>query len=88
MGHRHHTEEQIVSILKEAQTGIRTEDLCRKYNVSTNTFYKWRQRYGGMDLSEMRRLKLLEGENARLKRIVADLTLDNQALKEINSKNW
>ena len=88
MANRKYTEEQIVNILKEAQAGIKTEDICRKYNVSGNTFYKWRQRYGGMEVSEMKRLKDLEDENRRLKHIVADLTLDNQALKAINSKNW
>jgi putative transposase len=88
MANRKYTEEQIVNILKEAQAGIKTEDICRKYNVSGNTFYKWRQRYGGMEVSEMKRLKALEDENRRLKHIVADLTLDNQALKAINSKNW
>lgn len=88
MANRKYNEEQIVNILKEAQAGIKTEDICRKYNVSGNTFYKWRQRYGGMEVSEMKRLKALEDENRRLKHIVADLTLDNQALKAINSKNW
>lgn len=88
MAKKRFTEEQIVGILKEAQTGIKTEDLCRKYNVSANTFYSWRRRYGGMEVSEVRRLKSLEDENRRLKQIVADLTLDNQALKAINSKNW
>lgn len=88
MSKKRFTEEQIVGILKEAQTGIRTEDLCRKYNVSTNTFYNWRQKYGGLEISEVRRLRCLEDENRRLKQIVADLTLDNQALKAINSKNW
>jgi len=85
---RKYTEEQIVNILKEAQAGIKTEDICRKYNVSTNTFYKWRQKYSGMEVSDVKRLKALEDENRRLKHIVADLTLDNQALKAINSKNW
>jgi len=88
MSKKRFTEEQIVGILKEAQTGVRTEDLCRKYNVSTNTFYNWRQKYAGMEVSDVRRLKCLEDENRRLKHIVADLTLDNQALKAINSKNW
>jgi len=88
MAKKRFTEEQIVGILKEAQTGIKTEDLCRKYNVSTNTFYNWRQKYAGMEVSDVRRLKCLEDENRRLKHIVADLTLDNQALKLINSKNW
>lgn len=88
MAKRKYTEEQVVNILKESQAGIKTEDICRKYNVSANTFYKWRQRYGGMEVSEMKRLKALEDENRRLKHLVADLTLDNQALKAINAKNW
>jgi putative transposase len=85
---RKYTEEQIVNILKEAQAGMKAEELCRKYNVSTNTFYKWRQKYSGMEASDVKRLKALEDENRRLKHIVADLTLDNQALKAINAKNW
>ncbi len=88
MAKKRFTEEQIVGILKESQTGIRTEDLCRKYNVSTNTFYNWRQKFADMEVSDVRRLRCLEDENRRLKQIVADLTLDNQALKLINSKNW
>lgn len=85
---RKYTEEQIVNILKEAQAGMKAEELCRKYNVSTNTFYKWRQKYSGMEASDVKRLRALEDENRRLKHIVADLTLDNQALKAINAKNW
>lgn len=85
---RRYTEEQIVNILKEGQAGMKTEDLCRKYNVSTNTFYNWRQKFSGMEVSDVKRLRALEDENRRLKHIVADLTLDNQALKAINSKNW
>mgnify|MGYP001459993349 CR=1 FL=1 len=88
MANRKYTEEQIVNILREAQSGIKVEEICRKYNVSANTFYKWRQKYGGMEVSDVKRLKALEDENRRLKHIVADLTLDNQALKAINAKNW
>jgi putative transposase len=88
MANRKYTEEQIVNILKEAQSGVKVEEICRKYNVSANTFYKWRQKYGGMEVSDVKRLKALEDENRRLKHIVADLTLDNQALKAINAKNW
>jgi len=88
MAKRKYTEEQVVNILKESNSGIRTEDLCRKYNVSPNTFYKWRQKYAGMEVSDVKKLRALEDENRRLKTIVADLTLDNQALKAINSKNW
>lgn len=88
MANRKYTEEQIVKILKEAQSGVKVEEICRKYNVSANTFYKWRQKYGGMEVSDVKRLRGLEDENRRLKTIVADLTLDNQALKAINAKNW
>ncbi len=88
MANRKYTEEQIVNILKEAAGGIKVEDICRKYNVSGNTFYKWRQKYAGMEVSDVKRLKALEDENRRLKHIVADLTLDNQALKAINAKKW
>lgn len=88
MSKKRFTEEQIVNILKESSAGIKVQELCRKYNVSANTFYAWRQKYSGMEISDVRRLKALEEENRRLKHIVADLTLDNQALKAINSKNW
>lgn len=88
MANRKYTEEQIVKILKEAQSGVKVEEICRKYNVSANTVYKWRQKYSGMEISDVKRLKALEDENRRLKHIVADLTLDNQALKAINAKNW
>lgn len=82
------SEEQIIGILKESETGARTADLCRKYGMSEKTFYHWKAKYGGLQVSEVRRLKTLEEENRRLKHIVADLTLDNRALKEIASKNW
>lgn len=82
------TEEQIISILKESEAGMKTSELCRKHGISETTFYKWKDKFGGMTISEARRLRSLEQENSRLKQIVADLTLDNRALKEINSKNW
>jgi putative transposase len=88
MTRKRYTEEQIIGILKESEAGVNTQELCRKHGVSDASFYKWKAKYGGMDVSDARRLKALEGENSRLKRIVADLTLDNQALKELNSKNW
>lgn len=88
MANRKYTEAQIVNILKEAQSGVKVEEICRKYNVSSNTVYKWRQKYSGMEISDVKRLRALEDENRRLKHIVADLTLDNQALKAINAKNW
>lgn len=83
-----YTEEQIIAILKEADAGMKVQDLCRKHGISDVTFYKWRSKYGGMEIPEARRLKTLEDENRRLKSLVADLTLDNQALKLVISKKW
>lgn len=88
MPRKRYSEEQIFRILKESQSGIKTVELCRKYGVSQNTFYKWKNKYGGMELSDIKRLKHLEHENSRLKQIVADLMLDNKALKAISEKNW
>jgi len=82
------TEEQKLAVLKEAESGIKVQDLCRKYGISDTTFYKWRSKYGTQKVSEARRLKQLEEENRRLKSIVADLTLRNQALKRVVSKKW
>lgn len=87
MGKRH-TEEQIIGVLKESEAGAKTDELCRKYGISQQTFYKWKSKFGGMEVSDARKLRGLEDENRRLKQIVADLTLDNQALKAINSKNF
>ncbi len=81
------TEEQIIGMLKEQETGAKTADVCRKHGVSEATFYKWKAKYGGMDESEARRLKALEDENARLKKLLAEAMLDNAVLKEISSKN-
>jgi putative transposase len=83
-----YTEEQIVGILKEADAGIAVTQICRKYGISDATYYNWKAKYGGMGTSEVKRLKQLEDENRRLKHIVADLTLDNQALKAVISKNF
>jgi putative transposase len=83
-----YSEEQIVRILNEGASGMKVADLCRKYGMSDATYYNWKAKYGGMGISDVKRLKHLEAENRRLKQIVADLTLDNQALKEINSKNF
>lgn len=82
------TEEQIIGMLKEQEAGAKTGDVCRKYGVSEATFYKWKAKYGGMDVSEARRLKALEDENARLKKLLAEAMLDNAVLKEISSKKW
>ncbi len=88
MQQKRYTEEQIIGILKEAASGVPAVDVCRKHGVSTPSFYKWRAKYAGLEVSDLRKMKGLESENQKLKRIVADLTLDNMALKELASKNW
>lgn len=85
---KRYKEEEIIRILREAESGVAVGELLRKHNVSAGTYYRWKSRYGGMEVQQLRRLKELEGENARLKHIVADQMLDIDALKEINSKNW
>ena len=82
------TEEQIIGILREQEAGVPVADLCRKHGLSSPTFYKWKAKYGGMDVSEARRLKALEDENAKLKRMLADSVLDNVALKDLLGKKW
>jgi len=82
------TEEQIIGVLKEALAGVKVSDLVRKHGVSEHTFYRWKAKYGGMEVSEAKRLRQLEDENRRLKSVVADLTLDNQALKTVLGKRW
>lgn len=81
------TEEQIIRILKEHEGGKKAADIVREYNISEQTFYRWKSKYGGMDVNEAKRLKQLEAENHRLKEIVADLSLDNRILKDVISKN-
>jgi len=88
MPRKRHTEEQIIAILKQGEAGTKTDELCRQNGISTATLYKWKAKFGGMEVSDARKLRALEDENRRLKHIVADLTLDNQALKAINSKNF
>jgi putative transposase len=83
-----YSEEQIIGILKEAEAGIPIVELCRKYGISDATYYNWKAKYGGMTVSDAKKLKQLEDENRRLKQIVADLSLDNQALKAVISKNF
>ena len=85
---KRHTEEQIIGILKQADAGVPIPDLCRQYGVSNATLYKWKSRFGGMEVSDAKKLKSLEGENTKLKHIVADLTLDNKVLKELLSKKF
>lgn len=82
------SEEQIIGVLKELEAGVKLDDIARRIGVSDTTIYNWKAKYGGLTVSEARRLKALEDENGRLKRIVADLTLDNQALKAVISKNF
>ena len=87
MPRKHYTEEQIIGVLKEAETGVKVPDLCRQHGISDGTFYAWRAKYGGLMVSEARRLKTLEDENRRLKQLVAEQALDNQALKCFVEKN-
>ena len=82
------TEEQIIGILREQEAGARTADVCRKHGVSSATFYKWKAKYGRLDVSDARRLRALENENAKLKKLLAEAMLDNAMLKDINSKEW
>lgn len=83
-----YTEEQIIRVLKEQESGVKVSELCRKYGISEQTFYRWRSKYGGMNVSEARRLKALEEENRRLKQIVGEQALDIQALKAVFEKKY
>jgi putative transposase len=83
-----YTEEQIIRVLKEVESGISVTEVCRKYGVAEQTVYRWRNKYGGLDTSELQRLRELEAENNRLKRIVAQQALDIDVLKEVVSKKW
>jgi putative transposase len=82
------TEEQIVLILREQEAGVATADVCRKHGVSSATFYKWKARYGGLDVSDAKRLKALEDENRKLKKLLAEAMLDTVGLKELLAKKW
>jgi len=82
------TEAQIIGILKEGEAGAKTSELARRHGVTEHTIYRWDAKFGGLTVSEAQRLKQLEDENRRLKHLVADLTLDNQALKAVNAKKW
>jgi len=88
MQKKRYTEEQIVRILGEAEAGVKVEELTRKYGVSRNTIYRWRSKCGGLEISDVRRMKELEEENRRLKRIVADQTLEIDAVKHVLKKKW
>jgi len=83
---RRFSEEQIIGVLKEAEAGPKSTDLCRRHGISEQTFYRWKAKYAGLEVNEAKRLRALEHENSRLKRLVADPTLDNQALKELVGK--
>ena len=82
------TEEQIIAILREQESGAKTADVCRKHGISDATFYKWKAKFGGMEVSDARRLKVFESENAKLKKLLAEAMLDNAMLKDIASKKW
>lgn len=82
-----YTEQQIAFALKQAETGTRVDEVCRKMGISEATFYNWKKKFGGLGVSELRRLRQLEDENSRLKQIVADLTLDKQMLQDVLKKN-
>lgn len=88
MARKRHTEEQIIAVLKEAEVGVGIQELCRKHGISDPTFYKWRAKYAGLEVSDVKKLRQLEDENRRLKQMVAEQALDIQALKAINAKNW
>ena len=82
------TEEQIIAVLKELEAGAAAKEVCRRHGISEQSIYRWKAKYGGMETSDVKRLRVLEDENRRLKHLVADLTLDNQALKAVVSKKW
>jgi putative transposase len=82
------TEEQMIGILKEAEAGLKVAELCRKYGISDATYYNWKAKFGGMTVSEAQRLKALEAENAKLKRLLAEAMLDNAALKDVVGRKW
>jgi putative transposase len=82
------SEEQIIAILREHEAGVKTDEVCRKHGISSATFYKWKAKYGGMDVSDARRLRALEDENSKLKKLLAETMLDNAILKDIAAKKW
>ena len=82
------TDEQIIGMIKEQESGIPTSEVCRKYGISSASFYKYKAKFGGLDVSDARKLRALEDENAKLKKLLAEQMLDNAILKDINSKKW
>ena len=85
---KRYKEEEIIRILREAESGVAVSDLLRKHGIAAGTYYRWKSQYSGMEVSQLRQLKELQSENARLKRLLAEKELSIDALKEINSKNW
>ena len=88
MKRKRFTEEQIIGILREQEAGRPTADVCRKHGISGATFYKWKSKFGGMDVSDAKRLRSLEDENAKLKKLLAETMLDNAILKDVTSRKW
>ena len=88
MKHKRFSEEKIIGVLKEHEAGAKVDEICRRHGISTATFYTWRKKFGGMEASDARRLKELEAENAKLKRLVAEQMLDMSAMKELLQKHW
>jgi putative transposase len=88
MRRKRYTEEQIIKVLKLAEAGQKVKDICREYGIAEQTYYRWKSKYGGMEVNEAKRLKQLEAENRELKHMVADLSLDVRALKELLGKKW
>jgi len=82
------TEEQIIALLREQEAGVGTAEVCRKHGISTATFYAWKAKYGGLDVSQARKLKALEDENARLKKLLAEAMLDVAVLRDVTAKKW
>lgn len=83
-----HSEEQIIAILKQAENGMKSAEVCRQHGITEATLYRWKAKFGGMEISDAKKLRQLEEENRKLKHVVAELTLDNRALKDVLSKNW
>ena len=82
------TEEQIIAVLREQEAGAKTADVCRKHGISDATFYKWKAKYGGLEVSDIRRLKALEDENSKLKKLLAEAMLDNAMLRDVAARKW
>ena len=82
------TEEQIIGILREQEAGAKTAEVCRRHGISSATFYKWKARYGGLEVSDAKRLKALEDENAKLKKLLAEAMLDNAMLRDVAARKW